>query len=128
MKYSTQQRQQLLAFLREHKDETFSAAQITAYMEGVSRSAVYRNLASLEQEGQIKRVAKSGSKQSYYRYVGATECRDHLHLACSRCGAVLHMDHPATDTLIDSVMRDSGFAVDSAATVLYGVCDRCRKV
>ena len=128
MKYSTHQRQQLLAFLREHRDETFSAAQIAAYMEGVSRSAIYRNLAALEAEGQIKRVVKSGSKQSFYRYLGAGECREHLHLSCSRCGAVLHMDHPATDTLIDSVMRDSGFAVDSAATVLYGVCGRCRKV
>ena len=127
MKYSTSQRKQLLAFLREHKDETFSAAQITAYMEGVSRSAVYRNLAALEAEGQITRAIKSGSKERLYRYLGARECKDHLHLACSRCGAVMHMDHPATDTLIDSVMRDSGFAVDSAATVLYGVCGRCRQ-
>ena len=127
MKYSTSQRKQLLAFLREHRDETFSAARITAYMEGVSRSAVYRNLAALEAEGQIRRVAGNGGKQICYRYIGAQECKDHLHLACSRCGAVMHMDHPATDTLIDSVMRDSGFAVDSAATVLYGVCGRCRK-
>ena len=129
MKYETNQRKQLLAFLREHADETFSAAQLAVRMagEGISRSAVYRNLADLEADGLIRRVAQSGSKRSCYRYLGAAECKDHLHLSCSRCGAIYHMDHPATHSLIDSVMQDSDFAVDSGATVLYGVCARCRK-
>lgn len=129
MKYDTHQRRQLLELLRLHRDEAFSAARLAALMEeqGVSRSAVYRNLAALETEGEVKRVAVGGSRKSCYRYVGAAECRDHLHLSCTRCGAIFHMDHPATDRLIDSVKAGSGFVVDSAATVLVGVCGNCRR-
>ena len=36
------------------------------------------------------------------------------------------MDVSATNLLVDSVAKGSDFAVDSASTVLYGVCGNCR--
>ena len=127
-KYATRQRAALLQHLQEHADEALSACQIADALAqaGISKSAVYRNLSVLEAEGLIGRSAKSGSKTILYRYLGAETCRDHLHLSCSKCGKTYHMDVAATNLLVDSVAKGSDFAVDSASTVLYGVCGNCR--
>ena len=57
-KYMTKQRKALLSFLSAHADEKLSARQIAQTLsgEGISISAVYRNLSALEQEGKIRRV------------------------------------------------------------------------
>lgn len=61
-KYMTKQRKALLSFLSAHADEELSARQIAQTLsgEGISISAVYRNLSALEQEGKIRRVSKNG--------------------------------------------------------------------
>ena len=76
-KYTTKQRMLLLDFLSEHIDETLSAGQIAEALSGkrISTSAIYRNLAALEQEGKLKRSAKPGSQEAYYRYTGDEDCR-----------------------------------------------------
>ena len=57
-KYSTRQRKAMLDYLIQHKDESVTANQIAAGLEesGVSISAVYRNLASLEEEGKVTKI------------------------------------------------------------------------
>ena len=127
-KYATRQRAALLQYLQNHADETQSAGQIADALaqSGISKSAVYRNLSALEADGLIGRNTKSGSKTIFYRYLGAESCRDHLHLSCSKCGRTYHMDAGATSELLDSVAQGSHFQIDSASTVLYGVCAGCR--
>ena len=128
-KYATRQRASLVEYLQSHADENLSAGQIAQALasKGISRSAVYRNLSALEEDGLVKRDTKSGSKSVYYRYLGAEACREHLHLSCSKCGKTYHLDVSTTNRLVDSVAQGSDFAVDSASTVLYGVCGNCRE-
>ncbi|MBQ2581742.1 MAG: transcriptional repressor, partial [Ruminococcus sp.] len=65
--YTTKQRTLLLELLRSHADETLSAEEIAKMLgsEGVSISAIYRNLAALESEGKLQRVTKGGSRRVY---------------------------------------------------------------
>ena len=57
MAYKTKQREALLDYLAQHADEDLSAQQIAGALaaQDISRSAVYRNLATLEQEGALRR-------------------------------------------------------------------------
>ncbi len=127
MSYVTSQRKALFEVLEQHRDETLCADQIISIMgESMSRSAVYRNLSSLEKQGLIKKTAVSGSNKVLYRYTGSKECRDHLHLECSKCGKTYHLKMPATSALIDGVMQNANFRIDTKDTVLYGVCEKCR--
>ncbi len=128
-KYTTKQRRLLLDYLQAHADETLSARQIADALaqSNISISAVYRNLAALEDEGRVTRLTKGGSRKVYYRFMDADACRQHLHLSCFKCGRTYHMDIPATNTLIHTVERAADFEVDSAGTVLYGVCGACKK-
>ncbi len=125
--YATRQRKALLQFLQAHPDERFSARQIADALEpeGVSLSAVYRNLAALETQGMIRRAPKGGSNEVFYRFTQADACKQHLHLSCSQCGKTFHMDVPATNSLAEQVAMSADFQLDRESTVLYGVCGAC---
>ena len=126
-KYETKQRKALLSLLSENADRPMTASEMASMLkgEGISLSAIYRNLSDLEDEGRVQRLTFGANKKVFYRYTGAKECEKHLHLSCSKCGKTFHMDVPGTDSLVDRVLKDSGFRVDSANTVLYGVCGEC---
>ena len=129
MAYKTKQREALLSYLAQHADEDLSAQQIAGALaaQDISRSAVYRNLATLEQEGALRRSTRAGSRETVYQYSGSEACRACLHLSCTKCGRTFHMNHLSAEDLIRDVDLAEGFAVDRAETVLYGVCSDCRK-
>lgn len=127
-KYMTRQRRALLDYLSAHADETLSAREIAAALEGegVSLSAVYRNLSELEAEGKLRRADKGGAREAYYQYTAADACKGSLHLQCKKCGRTFHMDATGVEQLLGVVEKTEGFAVDKADTVLYGVCEICQ--
>ena len=127
--YSTKQRKLLLQYLHRHADEQLTVRQIGEALseDEISTSAVYRNLAALEQAGQVRRLSKSGAREVFYQYAGAEHCRDCLHLSCKKCGKTIHMNADEAERLIQSVAVRDGFAIDKTDTVLYGVCGDCQK-
>ena len=128
-RYDTRQRDSLLDFLNQHPDQSLSVRQIAQALcaRQISLSAVYRNLSQLEAEGLIRKSVKPGSRESYYQFVGAEGCRSHLHLSCTRCGKTFHMDGEHTAQLTRAMCELDGFDLDILKTVLYGVCQDCRR-
>ena len=128
-KYMTKQRKALLEFLSAHADEELTAKQMEQALseQGISISAVYRNLAELEKEGKVRRSSKSGSREVYYLYTDGSECRDCLHLSCEKCGKTCHMSMEGAQTLSEALAQSDEFTVDKSNTVLYGVCKSCKK-
>lgn len=125
--YMTQPRKRLLNYLHSHADEDLTAAKIAEELPEISVSAVYRNLAALEKDGAVRKVAKNGTREVFYQYRKAEACRDHLHLSCKKCGKTFHMNEAETEALLDAITRVDGFTVDREATVLYGICEQCSK-
>ena len=68
-KYMTSQRKILLEYLSRHHDRQISAKQIEEdlRLQGISLSAVYRNLSDLENENLVKRCTKGGKREVYYQ-------------------------------------------------------------
>lgn len=128
-KYMTKQRRLLLDCLSAHHDQVLTARQIAelASEKGISVSAIYRNLSALESDGLIKRISKAGSREAFYQYTDAPECRDCLHLSCTHCGKTYHMNSSGAARLMNDLQAQDGFFIDKAETVLYGVCNKCRK-
>ncbi len=127
--YSTKQRKTLANYLLAHRDEEMTASEIAKAIreEGISLSAVYRNLASLEEEGLVQRITRTGERKIFFRFSGAEECREHIHLRCRKCGKTFHMDACTTDLLDETVAENCGFRMDRAETVISGVCSDCGK-
>ncbi|MBR0494930.1 MAG: transcriptional repressor, partial [Treponema sp.] len=93
--------------------------------KNISKSSVYRNLAELEAEQKIKRVTKTGSKESFYQFFDNSECKNHIHLSCTKCGKIFHLESEQTEKLVNEVELADGFEISRSETTLYGVCKDC---
>lgn len=126
-RYRTEQRESLMAFFEKNPDEGFTAGQIYEKIResGVSLSAVYRNLASLSEEGKIQRIAGKKSREIFYRYTASEKCRDCIHLSCVKCGKTFHLGKKAADEVYSAVEKSEKFSLNKSETVLYGVCSDC---
>ncbi len=126
-KYLTKQRKLLLDYLSAHTDETLSAHKVAEDLsdKGISTSAVYRNLSLMEQDGQVRKVGMSDTKEAYYQYIDAKRCRECLHLSCIKCGRTFHLEDDITAQLLKMVARDEQFQISKTHTILYGICKSC---
>ena len=129
MQYKTKQREVLIDFFESHHDQAFSAEEIASQLKNkaISISAVYRNLAELEKDGKLRKVAKRGTRKVFYQFVDCDECKGHLHLTCTKCGKTEHLDDVDSHQIVKAVLQNSNFNLDSGSTILYGICGRCRK-
>ena len=126
-KYNTNQRKVLTDYLGRNHDIALSVQRIAEDLgeAGISVSAVYRNLAALEEEGVVRRIAKNGDRAAFYQYVGAKDCKNKIHLSCMNCGKTYHLPSAAADILAAAITDTEGFRVDRTETVIYGVCRYC---
>ena len=132
--YETRQRRILLDYLNAHPDRGFSVEEL---YEGVSaehaadivpgKSTVYRLIARLVNEGLVKRFAAGQGRQFAYQIVACAACDKHLHLKCTACGGLYHMDHAVSEQIMREVLSRSDFSLDEKETVLFGVCKGCKQ-
>ncbi|MBR4073756.1 MAG: transcriptional repressor [Clostridia bacterium] len=126
-KYMTSQRKKLLDFLKSNHGKQLSAAKIAEALSvsGISQSAIYRNLSALEEDGLVSRHTKEGFREIFYSYTGAEQCKNCIHLTCTKCGKVTHMNSEAARQITDSLRRTAGFNINKSKTVVYGLCHNC---
>ena len=130
MTYHTAQKARLFSFLQQHADAAFTAEELCDALADtgeVGKSTVYRLLPQLIAEGQVKRFSGSGRRRVLYQAVGCAHCDAHLHLKCTACGRIIHLDESASDAVLHRVLQSSAFAVDEKQTVLFGKCAACGK-
>lgn len=125
--YMTEQRRKLIDFLDSNPDKQFSAKDIFRALanENISESAVYRNLSRLEKAGIISRCVKDGKREIYYSHSGAECCKEKIHLTCTKCGEIFHMDNAVSERFLNEVVCANGFSIDKCKSVIYGVCKDC---
>jgi len=131
--YETKQRRILLDYLNAHPDRGFSveelhrglcAAHAAALVPG--KSTIYRLIARLVSDGLVKRFSAGQGRMFAYQIVACDACDAHLHLKCTACGGLYHMDHAASEQITSAVLSRSDFSLDEKETVLFGVCGGCK--
>ena len=117
----------MIEFFESHHHESFTVEEIFAALngQGISLSAIYRNLAELEKDGGLIKTVPQGSREAHYQFVGCDHCKGHIHLHCVECGKTTHLSDLGANKVARNALSDSGFEVDPTATVLYGVCKDC---
>ncbi|MBP1588898.1 MAG: transcriptional repressor [Kiritimatiellae bacterium] len=127
--YRTRQRQALAEWLEGRVDRAFSAREAAEALAGagVSLSAVYRNLAAMEKEGQLRRVGAGEGGEARYEFSDRERCGTHLHLSCGRCGRTFHVDERTSGAVCRAVAAAAGFEVDELGTSIQGICADCRR-
>ena len=127
--YRTKQKELLLEYLRETADTPQCIETIVTALKSrgcaLGQSTVYRLIKKLCEEGTVK--CFSEGKKFLYQLAGGDECHHHLHLKCTQCGRLLHMDHAQSEKLIEDIYGANGFAVSETDTTLFGTCGACKE-
>lgn len=126
--YLTEQRTVLVDFLKNNITMQLSVEDIAAEIcsDGkISRSAVYRNLAKLADEGIVLRIKPEDSRSTLYQYNPCNTHCEKIHLKCLNCGVISHMDNDCAAEFIENIKLKNSFIVDGHKTVIYGICDKC---
>ena len=128
--YKTRQRQAVSDFLSAHRDRYLSVDDVFGLMraegQGVGRTTAYRTLESLATEGCVAKVVAPGGGESRYRLIDP-ERRDEGQLVCLSCGRAIPLDCEMLPEFYQHVEGEPGFKIDFSRTVLYGLCESCRK-
>ncbi len=127
--YQTIQKKILIDFLQKHSDSAYTVEELIDAMtlevgsEMPGKSTVYRLITKMADEGGIKKFVRGRS--FVYQITGGEKCSSHLHLKCTNCGKLLHMDNTDTKRILNQVLSSNLFKIDEAQTVLMGTCKAC---
>ena len=127
--YRTEQKKLLLEFLKANSENSYTIEEIIAGLgdNSIGKSTVYRLMTKLVEEKVVKRSAGEHGRQFVYRIIADDHCKYHLHLQCTGCGKILHLDEKTSDTLLSCVNASQGFSVSEEDTILLGRCASCKK-
>lgn len=128
--YNTEKRNKIMEYLINHKDENISVREIETYLEqegiGANLTTIYRYLDRLVEEGCVLKHNDEGGSKSTFQYITPDgECCNHLHMICSRCGKIYHMDCEYMKELAIHIFEHHNFALDCKTSMLYGICNSC---
>lgn len=133
MGYNTSAKSMISEFFASNPDMQFSTEQVSAYMAKKGgkipgKSTVYRIIASMCESGELARSRDAAGTEYLYRYIGKKcNCDEHLHLKCTECGRIYHLECPKSIELVSHILEEHGFSVSSGSSVLYGKCVKCKK-
>jgi Fur family ferric uptake transcriptional regulator len=91
----------------------------------IDRVTVYRTLTLLKRHGLIDELDLLHLSGVGHYYEQRPQ-RQHLHVACLRCGRVVEIASPLFDKIKGQVERDLAFRVAFARVEIGGYCRSCR--
>ncbi|MGA9884277.1 MAG: Fur family transcriptional regulator [Candidatus Acidiferrales bacterium] len=91
----------------------------------ITRVTVYRTLDMLKHHGLIDELdlLHLRGHRHYYESHGP---RDHIHVACIRCGKVREFESDLYEQLMQQISRDCGIEITITRTEVGGLCTDCR--
>ncbi len=117
---------QVIENARRHLDADEILERAQRIDPNITRVTVYRTLDLLKRHGLIDELdlLHLRGDRHYYETHGP---RDHIHVACLRCGKVREFESELYETLMKQIAKDCGISITVARTEVGGVCDECRK-
>ena len=128
--YNTAGRNRILEFLVENSMRAVNVNEIHDALQAqgndVNITTIYRYLEKLASEGQVMKYVAQDGMRAVYQYVEKDHhCTDHLHLQCTKCGAIIHLDCHFMDEFSNHVLMDHGFRIQCKNSIIYGLCEKC---
>ncbi len=131
--YSTVSHTTIMKYLADNKDKLVTVNDIDSFLQEkgieVNVSTIYRFLNKLSDGGELIKYVASKGEMSTFQFIGdmTHNCKEHLHLHCVRCGKIIHLECEFMKEISGHIMEHHGFTLQCESSVLYGVCNECRK-
>ena len=121
MKYNTEKKAGVIAFLKKNSSDAFSVDEIASALSpsGDGRSSYYRIISDMVKEGRVKRISDEHSRHTTYQYLGDAHCSEHLHLKCKSCGRLIHLDCESSHRIESEILALGAFSIDEGS-MLFG--------
>ncbi|MFI2283620.1 Fur family transcriptional regulator [Nocardia beijingensis] len=104
-----------------HADTESIIRAVRSALPEVSHQTVYDSLNALTATGLVRRIQPSGSVARYESRVGD----NHHHVVCRACGVIADVDCALGDAPCLTASDDSGFSIDEAEVIYWGLCPDC---
>lgn len=120
----TEPRREVFKILNEH-DQPLTIRELLRYSQIAERTSVYRSLNLFVELGIVEAMQIKGKQ----RYELAEPFKSHHHhLVCTQCGALVSIDQPKLERLVQHIASDHSYNLTSHHVELQGVCSSCSKV
>lgn len=122
----TPQRLAICRALADHKDHPTAQAlynQLTPDFPSLSRATIYNTLQTLVQAGLIQELGTAGDGAQHYD----ADASPHVNLICVRCHRIEDFPAVSLTTIARRVTDESGYQLQGARMVYYGLCPKCQK-
>lgn len=133
--YQTKQMAELKSYLQSLPvGSHVTVNDICAYFKDqgvtIGTTTVYRHLERMVAEGLVAKYTVDGTTSACFEYLGNQEqCHKPacVHCKCEKCGKLIHLHCHEMVSLEEHVLEHHGFEMNPVRTVLYGICEECRK-
>ena len=125
----TRQRRTILSVVetaKQHLDASQLLRKARKLDPAIDRVTVYRTLNLLKRHGlvdELDLMHLEGEKHFYER----RPQRDHLHMACLRCGKIEEFESNLFDRLKGQIQRECQFHIVVSRMEIGGYCAQCRR-
>jgi Fur family transcriptional regulator, ferric uptake regulator len=123
----TSQRRALIETIQQaeaHLDAATLLSRARQRDPNIDRATVYRTLELLKRLGLIDELDLMHLNGEKHYYEVKTQ-KDHLHLACFRCGAIEEFDSPTFQRLKREISAQNDFQVQVMRLEVGGACRHC---
>ncbi len=93
--------------------------------DSINRVTIYRTIRLLKRHGlvdELDLLHLTGDGHYYERHPS----RDHIHMACLRCGKVMEFESHLFDQLKEQIQRECHFHIVITRVEMGGYCTKCR--
>jgi Fur family transcriptional regulator, ferric uptake regulator len=125
----TDQRRLLVGIIQDARRHLDAAALLEIARKqdpGIDRATVYRTIALLKDRGLIDELDLMHIEGKKHYYEAKTN-RDHSHMACFKCGAIVEYTSASFEKLKREMADQIEFQIRVVRLEVGGFCKRCRK-
>lgn len=133
-KYKTKQRERLLIYLKTMAGAHITVNDVCEHFqeigEPIGQTTIYRQMERLVDEGVVNKYIIDGNSPACFEYI---EPKEHVemegcfHCKCEKCGKLIHLHCDEMAQMQRHLGIEHQFVLDPKRTVLYGLCEECRK-
>lgn len=129
--YKTKTGEAIEQFLDTKKDIGFSVAEVHEYLNDKGTTSnittIYRKLDQLVNKNKLIKYKSPNTDSYLYRVPEQNgRCHEHLHLQCSKCGKIIHLNDEFSAELIALFEKEYQFKLELDSSSLSGICADCK--
>jgi Fur family ferric uptake transcriptional regulator len=117
---------QIIQSAESHLDAIALWERARAQDPTLNKVTVYRTLAMLKKLGLVDELDLM-HLQGGKHYYEAKASRDHIHLACLKCGRIQEFESSLFEKLKGQIERQRRFRIGVVRVEAGGICDKCRE-